>query len=157
MTQSKFRISKEIEFDAGHRVPLHDSKCRNPHGHRYRVVVNVVGDLETQGSETGMVMDFGRIKETLTTYVHDLCDHGFIVQMSDKILRVALESADNDWKIIIVPFPPTAEELARYFYGILSEKINVPYTESVKAYAVEVESVVVYETPTSAAVYPWRG
>ena len=39
------RISKEVQFDAGHRVPNHASKCKNPHGHRYRVVVHCAGEI----------------------------------------------------------------------------------------------------------------
>lgn len=32
----RFSCTRRLEFDAGHRVPLHESKCKNPHGHRGR-------------------------------------------------------------------------------------------------------------------------
>lgn len=54
-------VSKDVQFDAGHRVPSHASKCRNPHGHRYRVVAYCVGDVVEDGgsADDGMVVDFG--------------------------------------------------------------------------------------------------
>lgn len=152
---SKFIVSKEIEFDAGHRVPLHSSKCRNPHGHRYKVVANVAGELWVSGSSTGMVMDFGDIKRYLTELVHDVYDHGFIVQRSDDAMLTGLAmhewepydgsnwKSDLGWKVIIVDWTPTAEEMARAIY------------EDLRRVVAGLVSVDVYETPTSKASYPW--
>jgi len=142
----RFRVTKEIEFDAGHRVPLHDSKCRNPHGHRYKVKANVTGPLQSAGSSSGMVVDFGHIKKLLTSNVHDRFDHGFIVQGSDEPLVEFLLA--SDWNVIVVDFPPTAEELARDIFDDLRELI------SGMGPGVVLESIEVFETPTSVAVYP---
>jgi 6-pyruvoyltetrahydropterin/6-carboxytetrahydropterin synthase len=140
-----YLISKEIEFDAGHRVPLHASKCRNPHGHRYRVVALIQGELITEGSESGMVRDFGIVKELLMEHVHDKYDHGFIVHINDIPMLHALGSIDTygepDWKIIVVPFIPTAECLAKSIYDDL--KLLLP----------NLVEIVVWETPTSCASY----
>lgn len=150
----QFIVSKEIEFDAGHRVPLHGSKCRNPHGHRYRVVAHVAGNLQEEGAATGMVLDFTDIKVALTELVHDKYDHGFIVHTDDLFMRDALMVPEhlstedemynaNGWKIIIVDWTPTAEEMAREVYNIL--KVRLPGLIQVD----------VYETPTSRATYPY--
>jgi 6-pyruvoyltetrahydropterin/6-carboxytetrahydropterin synthase len=136
-----FEITKEIEFDAGHRVPLHESKCRNPHGHRYRIVAHVEGELITEGPESGMVRDFSIIKELLTTVVHDRFDHGFIVAESDANMRTALD-ADVTWKVIVVPFFPTAENLAKAIYEDLQ-------AEGLSG----LRQIDVWETPTSCAKY----
>ena len=39
-----FRIRVEGDFDASHIIPGHPGKCRNLHGHTYRVEVFVKGD-----------------------------------------------------------------------------------------------------------------
>jgi 6-pyruvoyltetrahydropterin/6-carboxytetrahydropterin synthase len=143
-----FRVTKEIEFDTGHRVPLHESKCRNPHGHRYKVKANVVGPLKSAGSESGMVVDFGYIKRLLTSEVHDRFDHAFVVQDSDKELRDFLLS--GSWHVVIVQFPPTAENMAADIYNDLAPQIMQMGED------VFLESIEVYETPTSVAVYPVR-
>lgn len=137
-----FVISKEIEFDAGHRVPLHESKCKNPHGHRYKVVVTVEGPLQEEGSSAGMVTDFSFLKKLLQDYVHDVYDHGFIVWWDDIELKNLL--VDNGWKTIVVPFHPTAENLAYEIYDIL--RFKIPNWLSL----VRVD---VWETPTSMATF----
>lgn len=135
-----YTISKEIQFDAGHRVPLHASKCKNPHGHRYRVVAHINGELITEGPESGMVRDFSTVKELLTKFVHDVYDHGFIIHVEDTKMLNALQR--YGWKVIIVPFIPTAECLAKAIFETLVEN------------GLEnLEKIEVWETPTSCAVY----
>lgn len=146
-------ISKEIQFDAGHRVPLHESKCKNPHGHRYTVVAQLDGELITDGPESGMVRDFSIVKKLLTEKVHDPFDHGFIVHSADHTMLRALGHENDDgspirgdesrygWKVIVVDFVPTAECLARHFYDVLVKEIP------------NLTQIDVWETPTSCASY----
>lgn len=141
-----YEIDKEIEFDAGHRVPLHESKCKNPHGHRYRVVATIEGELITQGPESGMVRDFSIVKDCLTRLVHDKYDHGFIIAETDFPLQTAFgiglgETNTYGWKVILVPFYPTAECLAKSIY------------DDVKKELPNLLSISVWETPTSVATY----
>jgi len=141
-------ISKEIEFDAGHRVPDHASKCRNPHGHRYRVRATCEGDLvaEPGAADDGMVVDFGLLKTWLTERVHDVLDHGFIVAEYDTVMVDAL-AVDPGWRVIVVPFPPTAEHLARWCYDQLAPAVAEHWR------GVELTMVELWETPTSKAVF----
>ena len=152
----QFVVSKEIEFDAGHRVPLHESKCRNPHGHRYRVIAYVCGDLQEEGAATGMVLDFTDIKAALTELIHDKYDHGFIIYAGDSEMlnafriyyvdkKTGVGVNDGNYKIIVVDWTPTAEEMARSVYNDLIERLP------------GLIRVDVYETPTSCATYPYSG
>lgn len=156
-------VQKSIEFDAGHRVPDHASKCRNPHGHRYKVEACVGSRaLQPTGSERGMVLDFGRIKQLLQTKVHDPLDHGFIVASEDHDLLAAFNcydetnnfelcSSDYGWKVIILPYVPTAENLARWIYDELDNEIKkIGYDTD---FEVWLDAVIVYETPNSKAIY----
>lgn len=138
-----FVISKEIEFDAGHRVPLHESKCKNPHGHRYKVRATIAGELITEGPETGMVRDFSIIKQLLTKYVHDVYDHGFMVYTDDHQMDVFVNLAViMKWKCIITDFIPTAECLAKDIFEVLSAH-GLP----------NLIQIDVFETLTSVATY----
>ncbi|MDR1661543.1 MAG: 6-carboxytetrahydropterin synthase, partial [Azoarcus sp.] len=58
------RITRRIEFDAGHRIPDHVGQCRNLHGHRYALEISFGGDIiDAPGcAVNGMVMDFSEIK-----------------------------------------------------------------------------------------------
>jgi 6-pyruvoyltetrahydropterin/6-carboxytetrahydropterin synthase len=76
-------ISKEIDFDYAHRVPKHESKCKNLHGHRGTIIVELTGDLIEEGPQTDMIMDFGFLKQILMDHVDALCDHGLILSVDD--------------------------------------------------------------------------
>ena len=142
-----FRVQKEVEFDAGHRVPLHASKCRNPHGHRYRVRATVEGPLHSEGSSTGMVMDFGDLKALLTEHVHDRYDHGFIVWEGDDAMLDGLGGRWTEgWKVILEPWHPTAENMAAAIHANLAPQV--------RALGAKLISIDVWETPTSVATYP---
>ena len=58
------RITRRLEFDAGHRIPNHDSQCRHLHGHRYALEVTLSGNpINVPGaSSEAMVMDFSDVK-----------------------------------------------------------------------------------------------
>ena len=142
-------VTKIIEWDMGHRVPNHKSKCRNPHGHRYRLEVTVGGPLiDTEGaSDQGMVIDFGDIKEVIKSQVHDVLDHGFMVYEGDDTMKPALDAmnaAGSDFLVISVPFIPTAENIVRWCF----EQIQPQLPEQV-----EVTKLRLYETPNSWADY----
>lgn len=137
-----YTISKEIEFDAGHRVPLHESKCRNPHGHRYKVQAIIEGELITEGPEAGMVKDFSNIKALLVKHVEEKYDHGFIAYEDDKVMIECFAGALlENWKIIWVPFYPTAECLAKAIYDDMKPELP------------NLVTIVIWETPTSIATY----
>lgn len=144
-------VSKEVEFDAGHRVPNHKSKCRNPHGHRYRLRVTISGDLVTTpgASDEGMLADFGDLKTIMTEMVHDVLDHGFIAYENDVAVIHMFDElqivADESFKIIYVSFIPTAENLAEWCWYQLK-----PLVENM---GFRMHLVELWETPTSLATY----
>lgn len=144
----QYSIFKDVEFDAGHRVPNHNSKCRNPHGHRYKVRVGITGDLisTTGASDEGMVQDFGYLKSGMMKRIHDVLDHGFIIYNKDEIMLDAFapSSCGELFKIIVVPFIPTAENLA-----VWCGKQMEPVVERMGCKLV---GVTLWETPTSFAI-----
>lgn len=74
---AKATLSKTFRFEAAHHLPNHAGKCREPHGHSYRVVVYVEGKVNDQTGESteGMVLDFDTIKEVWEQYLKPSLDH----------------------------------------------------------------------------------
>lgn len=140
-------ITKVIEWDMGHRVPNHKGKCRNPHGHRYRLELTVAGDVnETTGnSSEGMVDDFGDIKALMLGQIHDALDHGFMIFKDDDVLTTFFSThAEHGFKVIVVPFVPTAENISRWCWERLRKALPD---------AIRIVNVRVFETPNSWANY----
>jgi 6-pyruvoyltetrahydropterin/6-carboxytetrahydropterin synthase len=113
-------VSRFVEFDTGHRVARHESKCSNLHGHRYRLTVEVGGPVKNDGSpEHGMVIDFARVKAALME-VHDLFDHRFVVGSDDPLLPMF----DGMPGLVVFDEQPTAENLAAFAAGHLSVSLS---------------------------------
>jgi len=132
-------ITKRLEIDAGHRLLKHESKCRNVHGHRYAFEVECSAEAL---DAVGRIIDFGVIKTVFGGWLDECWDHGFLVQEGDPLIPWLVE---NGMKHSIVPYSPTAENIAVHAYDVASSMLD--------AYGVAVVSMRVWETPTSVAEY----
>ena len=142
-------VIKIIQWDMGHRVMNHRSICKGLHGHRYKAEISIKGDLvDVKGaSEEGMVIDFADIKKLALSLIHSKLDHSFMVWDQDKEM-IDFFNSSTGHKPVIVPFTPTAENVAKYIYDVLAPKIVDTYENDLR-----LNSVKVWETPTSCAVY----
>lgn len=67
-------------MDAAHFLSGYNGKCSNIHGHRWRVIVNVMKEeFKKEGPERGMVFDFKELKDIIKKEV-DFFDHSLIVE-----------------------------------------------------------------------------
>lgn len=143
-------ITKEIEIDMAHRVLNHKSKCKNLHGHRYKIEVGVDDKvIDTQGvSDEGMVIDFSDLKQIMMTEIDGVYDHNAVFYKLDPILNYleVYQNVDNQpKKIIQSDFIPTAENLAKHWYEIIKPKLQEK--------GIKIAHVKIWETPTSTAIY----
>lgn len=135
--------TRRIEFDAAHRLPDHDGKCRRLHGHRYVVDVTFEGPLHRLGTpDHGMVIDFGDI-DLLLQEIVDTWDHRTLLFVDDPLAKLLIESPfEND--VVTLNFVPTAENLAGFIGGRLLNVSDMKMTP-------RVVRVRVQETPRGSA------
>lgn len=74
-SQYKCSVTKSFVFDACHFLPYHDRRCKFLHGHTYHMDITVKNAVL---QETGMVIDFGKLKKVVEEEVLDDFDHGFL-------------------------------------------------------------------------------
>jgi 6-pyruvoyltetrahydropterin/6-carboxytetrahydropterin synthase len=81
-------ISKVFRFEAAHHLPNHDGKCRNPHGHSYKVVVHCEGPIKmgNDDPQRGMVVDFADVKMVWETELAPLFDHKDLNETLDELV-----------------------------------------------------------------------
>jgi 6-pyruvoyltetrahydropterin/6-carboxytetrahydropterin synthase len=158
-------IRREIAIDAGHRIPTHGSKCRHLHGHRYTIEVQVRGPL-LDGEQSGMVLDFGFLKECMIAAIDAPCDHGLMLWAEDPALEMVLPlenlpiiratvAALGSWlgagpfgKVYVLPCLPTAENLAAHWFMRLVEPVAIRSHGQASLVGLKV-----WETPNCWAAY----
>ncbi|HZY10656.1 MAG TPA: 6-carboxytetrahydropterin synthase [Bacteroidota bacterium] len=129
-------LTRKEHFCASHRLfnPIFSDqknldiygKCAYPngHGHNYELEVTVVGEPD---KDTGMIMDLKILSDIINTEIIDKVDHKHL-------------NFDVDFLQGIIP---TAENIAKVFWQILSPKITAGKLYSLK----------VFETPDNFAEY----
>ena len=134
--------TRKIEFDYGHRVFKHQSKCRHIHGHRG--VLEVTAKLDSNLDELGMVVDFSVLKEKIGGWIDQNWDHNFLVYNCDFETRKALSAISDSRPPFICEFNPTAENMAEYILKEVCPKVLI-------GTGVTIISVILYETPNGKA------
>lgn len=134
----KLRLTRKFDFEMAHALTEYDGKCRNIHGHSYKLYVTVEGDCVDGGS--GMVMDFHMLKTIVEEQVVMQFDHALILPK----LQNAIVPSFDDYhaKLILTSFQPTTENLLIHFAGLIADKIPHP----AKLYSLKL-----YETESSCA------
>ena len=136
-----YRLKVSAAFDSAHFLAGYEGKCANIHGHHWIIEAVISGDkLQDSGTKRGMLIDFGDLKKAVRG-IADSYDHTLIYE--EGTLRASTISAlcEENFHITSVPFRPTAENLARYFFSLLKEK------------GIPISNLTVYETPDNCAEY----
>ena len=94
MTAPRTRVTCTFTFEAAHRLAWHPGKCRNLHGHSYRLDVSVEGALDTNG----VVLDFDTLQEEVRTQVVDRWDHRDLNEVLDNPTAELL--AHRAWELL---------------------------------------------------------
>ncbi len=130
-------VSKTFRWEMGHRLMDHPGLCRHLHGHSYKAVVSVTGELD----DSGMVLDFADIKAALQPLVDEL-DHSMMLSSADGELVSYLRG--QEMKLYVLPCEPTAENIA----GLIAGRAVTAFSGDRRLKTVRVQ---VIETETSSA------
>jgi 6-pyruvoyltetrahydropterin/6-carboxytetrahydropterin synthase len=79
-------LRKEYGFEAAHFIYNHPGKCRNLHGHSYKLFVSLEGAVNP---ETGMIIDFDDLSRIVGEKVIQRLDHRFLNDL------IPLSTAEN--------------------------------------------------------------
>ena len=136
-----YKIAKEFQFDACHMLDGHNKKCHNLHGHTYRLLVEIHGELINQGSSSSMVMDYADLKTVVKQHIVDPLDHAYLYDENNQNeCKIAQLLEQMQRKVFAFPSRTTAEAMSQYIFDCLANYLPV-------------SMIKLWETPTSYFEY----
>lgn len=110
---STIRITKQFSFETGHALYGYDGKCRNVHGHSYKLSVTVIGNPieDTTHVKLGMVIDFTDLKKIVKEEIVDKFDHATVFNKNTPHVELAKELENRGHSVILVNYQPTSENM----------------------------------------------
>ena len=141
---SKIRITKQFSFETGHALYGYDGKCKNVHGHSYKLSVTVIGTpiLDANNVKYGMVIDFSDLKKIVREEIVDQFDHATVFNKNTPHVELAKELSNRGHHVILVAYQPTSENMVIDF----AEKIKNRLPSEIKLHSLKLQ-----ETETSFA------
>jgi 6-pyruvoyltetrahydropterin/6-carboxytetrahydropterin synthase len=141
---SNIRITKQFNFETGHALYGYDGKCKNVHGHSYKLSVTVIGIPITDNSNVkfGMVIDFTDLKKIVKEEVVDQFDHATVFNKNTPHVELANELQARDHHVILVDYQPTSENMVVDFANRIKSRLPK---------GIELHSLKLQETETSFA------
>lgn len=141
---STIRITKQFSFETGHALYGYDGKCKNVHGHSYKLSVTVIGTpiSDTNHFKHGMVIDFGDLKKIVKEEIVDVFDHATVFNKNTPHIELAKELKTRDHKVLLVNYQPTSEMMVIDF----ADKIKQRLPQNIQLHSLRLQ-----ETETSYA------
>lgn len=141
---SRVRITKQFTFETAHALYGYDGKCKDIHGHSYKLSVTVIGTPITDNTHVkyGMVIDFGDLKKIVKDEIVDVFDHATVFNKNTPHIDLANHLIDLGHNIILADYQPTSENMVIDF----AEKIKARLPENMKLHALKLR-----ETETAYA------
>jgi 6-pyruvoyltetrahydropterin/6-carboxytetrahydropterin synthase len=95
---SNIRITKQFSFETGHALYGYDGKCKNVHGHSYKLSVTVIGTpiSDAQNVKFGMVIDFTDLKKIVKEEIVDQFDHATVFNKNTPHVEMLMNWSPED-------------------------------------------------------------
>ena len=112
---------RRIQFCYGHRVMGHENKCSTLHGHNGVVFIHAAPIKKKDA--VGRVIDFSVLKDLVGGWIDENWDHTMILNKEDVETINLIDKAPKFKQTFILPYNPTAENLAQYLLFEVCPKI----------------------------------
>ena len=131
------RITKQFNFETGHALFGYDGKCRNVHGHSYKLSVTVIGRpiTDTSHVKLGMVIDFGDLKRIVKEEIVDQFDHATVFNKNTPHVELAQELMDRGHNVILANYQPTSENMVLDF----ADKIKARLPKNISLHSLKLQ------------------
>lgn len=119
------RITKLFTFETGHALYGYDGKCKNVHGHSYKLSVTVFGQPISDNTNVkfGMVIDFSDLKKIVKEEIVDVFDHATVFNKNTPHVDLARELQNRGHNVLLVDYQPTSEMMVIDFAKKIKKRL----------------------------------
>lgn len=119
------RITKQFAFETGHALYGYDGKCKNVHGHSYKLSVTVIGKPITDSTNVkyGMVIDFSDLKKIVKEEIVNVFDHATVFNKNTPHVELAKELENRGHNVLLVDYQPTSEMMVIDFSKKIKKRL----------------------------------
>ena len=119
------RITKQFSFETGHALYGYDGKCKNVHGHSYKLDVTVIGKpiFDKNHVKFGMVIDFGDLKKIVKEEIVDVFDHATVFNGNTPHVELAKALEERGHNVLLVDYQPTSEMMVIDFADKIKKRL----------------------------------
>lgn len=148
-------ISKEVSFDAAHRIEGHKDpftggpgKCSRHHGHTYKIGVAISGTSLESGLD--YLLDYYHITKVLKELT-DKWDHHHLNGIFAEDGSVV--GGEPGFEEFQPPHNSSAERIAQVVFDHVARFLCDHYQDAKKTHDIKVDSAWCSETPSTKAIY----
>ena len=141
---NKDRVTKSFTFETAHALYGYNGKCKNIHGHSYKLYVTVKGTpiQDPTNPKFGMVIDFGDIKKIVRAEVVDQFDHTILLNINSPHKELGEHLLAEGHKVIFTEYQPSCENMLLDMVQLIRPQLDA---------SIELISMRLHETETSYA------
>jgi 6-pyruvoyltetrahydropterin/6-carboxytetrahydropterin synthase len=152
-------VTKELTFDAAHRLLGYNGPCANLHGHTYKIQLTFSA---RELDKDGFVVDFSVMKQLISENILMHWDHATHLNSEDPLVGLFDEyngkvrkGGEEMISFITYNGNPTAENMAEVLYTQIRGLLHDEHITSVYGLTnqPQIVKVVVWENPVSFATY----
>lgn len=138
------RLTKAFTFETAHALHGYDGKCKNIHGHSYKLFVTVKGkpSEDLDDVKLGMVMDFGDLKKIVNKEIVHIFDHAILLNENSPHKILGEKLLVEGHTVVFTDYQPSAENMILW----IVEKIKPLLPENIELVALKL-----HETENSYA------
>ncbi len=139
---NNIRLTKIFRFETGHALYGYDGKCKNLHGHSYKLHVTIIGKPveDSSNSKWGMVYDFGDLKKIVNKEIIERFDHAMVLNQNTPHLELGKHLHQEGHQVVFTDYQPTCENMLIDFASKIQKKLP---------FEIKLYSLRLYETENS--------
>ena len=137
-------ITRRISWHMAHRILGYKGLCGTIHGHTYAAEISLEGAVDRA---SGMVCDFGDLKNVLAELIDGYFDHSVFLSECDPLVEAIRPHSS---RLVVLNGAATVENLGNVLFGLIERRLLNPKFRTSDGGALKLSRIRIWETEKSS-------